>query len=90
MLDVLSDDEDHLAVTGVLCIVNTEIQKCLIVHADSIDLLHSAVAASHTCSQNQKGRFHFLSFSFIQLTQLLNTPIPVRFPFSMLQRKMEK
>ena len=74
----------------VLCIVNTEIQKCLIVHADSIDLLHSAVAASHTCSQNQKGRFHFLSFSFIQLTQLLNTPIPVRFPFSMLQRKMEK
>ena len=54
LLDIRSDDEDDLSISGLLRIENTVVQQRLSVHSYRIYLLDSAIAGSQTCCKYQQ------------------------------------
>ena len=65
ILDLMLDDEDHGLKAGAAGVVDGVVNDELIVVANRVHLLKSAVAAAHTGGHNYKNRFFHTIHSFL-------------------------
>ena len=60
LFEVLADDPYHLTESGLDGVVDTIVHDGLAVWSQTIELLQSAITASHASSEQKKSRFHLL------------------------------
>ena len=56
--EVLADDIDDPAETGLYGVVDGIVDDGLAIGAQSVHLLEAAIAAAHACGEDEKSRFH--------------------------------
>ena len=56
--EVLADDIDDAAETGLHGVINGIIDDGLAIGAQAVHLLEAAIAAAHACGEDEKSRFH--------------------------------
>ena len=64
LTEILADDIDDLAESGLDGIINRIVDDGFSVGADAIHLFESSIAAAHSGGQDKQSRFHGISFSF--------------------------
>ena len=58
VLEVLADYKNHFAESGVYGVVDRIVHDGFAVGSERVELLEAAVAATHSCSEHKKSRFH--------------------------------
>ena len=64
LLEVASDDPYNLSESGLDSVIDAVVHDTLALRTQCVQLLETAVAASHTCCQQEQCRFH-VSFLLI-------------------------